>query len=220
MDEAIVDKHNTPEYWDNQYAYEIEKGIDQRTDPFLYDQLLNYIKHGDRILDFGCGRCEFLRHALKQKDYIEAYGCDQSKVAIEWAFKKEPRLRLMHDLKEFPTNMIKEPIFDVITIIHSLEHFKDPVDLITVLRGYLKPDGIMIFTMPIEDAEWKEHHRIWNVRDVISDIVGPLTVWSKFIYRPETVIPAGVRGFKEHTLICNDNGQQRKELIAVVKFHD
>lgn len=218
MDEAIVDKHNTPEYWDKVYKNEIENNLDQRSDPLLYDQILNHVKHGDRVLDFGCGRCEFLRYAIKKK-YIEAYGIDQSKIALEWAFKQEPNLRLLHNLEEFPPMMVKEPIFDVITIIHSLEHFKDPINLILYLKGYLKPDGLMIFTIPIDDAEWQEHYKVWKVRDVIT-MIETIPCWGKFTYRPETVIPSGFRGFKEHTLICNDNGSKRKELIAVVKFHD
>jgi len=203
---------NTKEYWNRQYSYEIEKGIDQQSDPIGWDLIIDKIKEGDNVLDFGCGKCEFLRYLLNKKS-IGAYGVDHAEIALAYGFKQDERLRLTKSLKDLPVNS-----FDVITILHTIEHFDDPIKVILELKNFLKPNGILIITWPIEDKPWPQHVRIWKVEDVIELLEG-LDCMYKILHRKEVVIPKGYRGFKDnHTLQCYEDGTRKKEAIVFLKF--
>jgi MoaA/NifB/PqqE/SkfB family radical SAM enzyme/SAM-dependent methyltransferase len=204
---------NLPNYWDKVYQNEIDKGLDQRSDPMGWDIISDRIKEGDEVLDFACGHGLFLSYLLEKKQ-VNAYGIDISKVALAEAHGRNSNLKLFENLDLLPpTNL-----FDVITMIASLEHFEKPIEMIRTLRKLLKPDGTLIFTLPINDKPWIEHFRIWQIEDV-NQLLNEIGGASTTVYREEIVIPKGYRGFKEHTLICHPDGQPKKQIICFVKFN-
>jgi len=163
-----------------------------------------------------CGKGEFLRHLVNRR-YVEPYGIDQSKIALEYSHKLDKRPYLIDDLAKIPLILTTYPYFDCITLIHSLEHFKEPLEIISKLKAYLKPAGRFIFTLPIEDKEWQEHYRIWRIEDVLH-LIEPIDCWAKITYRKEIVIPAGFRDFKQANLLCHTDGTPKKEAIVVLKW--
>jgi 2-polyprenyl-3-methyl-5-hydroxy-6-metoxy-1,4-benzoquinol methylase/pyruvate-formate lyase-activating enzyme len=214
QDQKAKEEHNTAQYWNNVYGNEIAKGIDQRSDPLAYDLVASFIKDNEKVLDFACGRCDFLLHLMNVRENIEACGVDQAPIALEDGFKKNNKLKLWTDVSIFP-----KEYFDIITMINTVEHFKDPATIINALRPYLKKGGKMIFDFPIEDMDWVEHYQVWKLQDVIC-FLEKFNAKYKLIYRDEVVIPAGWRGYKEHTRLYHPNDKPVQEVFVVLQFDE
>jgi len=157
---------NTQEYWDNQYKYENEKGLDQRTDKDRWDIMSKHIKDGDTILDYGCGLGEFLLYIDKKKPLSPLYGIDISPYALKVAEERLPRIRTTTSIEGLPHDL-KKNYFDVISCQHVIEHFDNPEKLISVLSELLTKDGKLILVVPINDDEWIEHQKVWQVQDIV-----------------------------------------------------
>ena len=204
---------NTPEYWDARYLGEIEKKLDQSSDPLRWDLIEAQINDRDRVLDVGCGRGKFLVYLLQNKNRnITPYGVDISKVGLEQAHKKDKRIRTTQTIDVLPHNY-----FDVITIISTLEHFEKPKEMIFKLHDLLKSDGLLVVVLPIGDDEWPEHYKIWQLEDVI-ELFEEIPCKYKIVYRQERVIPKGWRGYKVHTLLCHLDRRPKKEVVIFINF--
>ena len=212
----IAAEANTPGYWDKVYQHEIDEGIDQRSDPLGWDMIIAQIKEESNVLDFGCGAGQFLEY-LSNKKKVDAYGVDISRVALQHAYDKNNALKLIDNINLLPSSHSIN-FFDVITMLSTLEHVENPVEIIRTLRRLLKPDGILIFTLPINDRPWIEHFKIWQLDDV-DKLLKEIGGVSSTIYREEIVVPKGWRDFKDHTLLCHKDGEPKKQIICFVKFN-
>ncbi|MEH6632303.1 MAG: class I SAM-dependent methyltransferase [Halopseudomonas aestusnigri] len=64
--------------------------------------------------------------------------------------------------------------FDLITISHVLEHVIDPVDFITNITTYLKPNGFLFIEIPHRDDRFKEDvfpHLLFFTKDALSALL-------------------------------------------------
>jgi SAM-dependent methyltransferase len=96
---------------------------------------------GRRLLDFGCGAGLFLE--LAERGGFETYGVDLSPDSVAQAQKRLSRSKVFHGS---PTEVgeIAAGGFDVITMWSVLAHLPRPVDDLTMLRGLLAPDGVLV----------------------------------------------------------------------------
>ena len=195
---------NTPAYWNNQYRMEIDKGFDQRSDPRRWNILLDHIKDGDVILDYGCATGEFLLYTKPKKPNCKRYGIDFSDYAIKTALKRDPTLRAATDIKGFPAE-IRQSYFNVITSQHVIEHMSEPIKHVEDLRKMLTKDGTLILVIPIKDDEWSEHQMIWKLEDIV-ELLSRFECTYNIIHRKKTL-----RRRK-------DNNAQ--EAIVVIKFKE
>jgi len=87
-----------------------------------------------KILDFGCGEALMYNSAKKYK--LKYFGIENNNKAI----KKARRLskNIYKNLKE-----VKNQKFDVIIMINTLEHLKDPLKTLTELRKLIKNNGLL-----------------------------------------------------------------------------
>lgn len=96
---------------------------------------------GRRLLDFGCGAGLFLE--LAQERGFDCYGVDLSPDSVQAA-----RERLSNDNIFFGSPKDVPEIaaggFDVITMWSVLAHLPRPVEDLSMLRGLLKPDGVLV----------------------------------------------------------------------------
>jgi SAM-dependent methyltransferase len=96
---------------------------------------------GRRLLDFGCGNGLFLDIAHRRG--FDCHGVDLAADAIEAARRKPSGQRAYHgtpsDVPELAAGG-----FDVITMWSVLAHLARPVDDLTMLRGLLAPDGVLL----------------------------------------------------------------------------
>lgn len=89
------------------------------------------------ILDFGCGTGGFLK-LLKNK--CNSYGVEMSDIY---------RNILNNDELEVYKSIDEVNIkFDIICLWHVFEHLDDPIGILTQIKNYLKPDGIILIEVP------------------------------------------------------------------------
>ena len=89
-----------------------------------------------RILDFGCGTGVAMRNFAKLRPAWELSGAELSASSL-------PFLRRINGFKTLYTCEATEipETFDIITLIHSLEHVLEPVQTLSSLRDRLNPGG-------------------------------------------------------------------------------
>lgn len=123
-----------------------------------------YFPHPGRLLDFGCGRGEFVA-AFADLGFDSA-GVDISPAAPEFAPGHDVRVAdLEKDPLPFPPAS-----FDFVFSKSVIEHVREPVALLEKLRGALKPGGIAVIMTP----SWV--HTYWGPFYLDHTHVTPFTV--------------------------------------------
>jgi len=108
---------------------------------FVADELVRPIKgiKKGRLLDVGCGMGIMLNR-FRELGW-DTYGIDVSTYATEYA-RNELGLNVftsaIHEI-DFPENY-----FDLITIVHVIEHIPNPRGALETLHSLMKPEGIII----------------------------------------------------------------------------
>lgn len=121
------------------------------------DRLTRYLvdryrlARGQRLLDLGCGRGEFLRGF--RRCGLQVYGADQSSAARQLCPDAEIRIADF----ENATIPYEENFFDVVYSKSVLEHFYYPERLVREIRRVLKPGGLAITMVP----DWEHNIRIY-----------------------------------------------------------
>lgn len=153
--------------------------------PYLAKALRQYLDHDKRILDFGCGDGDFIRHLL-------GLGLGFRAAAFEPSAARQATIRSnVGDLTGFLGFVDRDfdgPKFDVICMFEVIEHILDAEmeDTISMLMGLLAEDGVLIITTPnSEDLELNScldptgqtlFHRWQHVRSLtaqsLTDLVG------------------------------------------------
>jgi SAM-dependent methyltransferase len=116
---------------------------------YLFDRY--GIKSGQKFLDIGCGRGEFLRGFIDCG--VQGYGVDRSLAANKYCPEAELRTT---DL-ERDGIPYEDDCFDVIYSKSVIEHFHDPEKLAQEMFRVLKPGGLAITLCP----DWEFNYRIY-----------------------------------------------------------
>jgi SAM-dependent methyltransferase len=131
-----------------------------REDRFCLDHILRYawaapLVDGQRVLDAACG-LGFGSTLLAHANAAAVVGVDLDAPSIDQCRQWWPHPRLQFDcqaIEALPSANLAP--FDRIVTFETLEHVADPVAAITVLRGLLKPEGILLGSVPGE-TDWSE----------------------------------------------------------------
>ena len=112
--------------------------------------LLKQYSTGKRILDVGCGSGELLSY-LRGNDYppvgLEP-DIDRQKVALQQGLTVfNTTLEGYVNLDVLP-DMTKQSNFNAILLINVLEHMIDPVETLKLVRGLLRPQGVVCIKVP------------------------------------------------------------------------
>jgi SAM-dependent methyltransferase len=111
---------------------------------------------GRRLLDFGCGNGLFLD--LAHRRGFDCYGVDLAADSIEVARGKPSGRNAYHgSAMEIPE--VAAGGFDVITMWSVLAHLAQPVDDLTMLRGLLAPDGVLLL-LTVNAGSLKLKHQL------------------------------------------------------------
>lgn len=117
----------------------------QRTNPFYevprFAFGFEHIKEGMRLLDYGCFNGHFGLALLKHKN-VDYYGVDKNADAVKES-SQYLRTSVVRDSLAFEDNF-----FDVVTIFEVLEHVHDQDFVLRELRRVLKPDGLLLASVP------------------------------------------------------------------------
>jgi 2-polyprenyl-3-methyl-5-hydroxy-6-metoxy-1,4-benzoquinol methylase len=110
-------------------------------------KVIQAIKSRGKLLDVGTHCGFFLRMARNQG--WELYGIEPSLTNAKLAREK-------FGLNVLPTyledGVFPPEFFDIVTLVDMLEHVTTPRKLLSVIRGILKPDGILFIKVP--NARW------------------------------------------------------------------
>jgi 2-polyprenyl-3-methyl-5-hydroxy-6-metoxy-1,4-benzoquinol methylase len=107
-----------------------------------------------RVFDFGAGQGHLV--AALRKLGVVAHGMEPFAAGRE-AAKKLYGLDLASD---FPA--ATEPLYDLITLVHSLEHVLDPLETLRRLRPLLRPGGFLFIEVPHAGSVemWRKRFRL------------------------------------------------------------
>jgi 2-polyprenyl-3-methyl-5-hydroxy-6-metoxy-1,4-benzoquinol methylase len=95
------------------------------------------------LLDVGCATGTLLEAARRRG--WQVYGIDISEYAADFArreFGLDVRVGSLEQMS-FP-----ESSFDVITAFEFIEHVLNPIDALSKMRKWIKPDGLLVLTTP------------------------------------------------------------------------
>lgn len=109
------------------------------------NKIQNYIGSG-RILNFGCGDGSFAKQFSKDK--WQRYGYDISSPAQELAKSKGIKI---FDFKE--ASPLK---FDIVTMIHAIEHIENPLDLLDQIKSITINKGYLLIEAPNYVSFWSK----------------------------------------------------------------
>lgn len=153
---------NSREYWNTLYAAELELGR-ERNYPLLYEAVTAAVPEGSRVLDMGSGTGT-LANLLKDKADVTC--ADISDAAVKACEDK--------GLKAFQFDLINDQVtkhgyYDVVIATEVLEHMPDAKATIKKLYSFLKPEGLLIVSVPnncLPPEEEPEHERTFTEVDL------------------------------------------------------
>lgn len=135
------------EYSDAYYQFSRpERGLKQRVDLWrdglIRSQILQRVDSG-RLLDVGCGVGAFLE--LMGGEF-ELWGQDISDYAISRCRSRLPQATLA--AASLSDGIAWDITYDVITAINVFEHLDEPMRAAQVVRGHLRPGGVLVAHLP------------------------------------------------------------------------
>ena len=109
------------------------------------------MKRGEKMLEIGCGRGEFLAGFMDCG--LLGYGCDRSNVITEiFPDATFCQVDLEKEALPWPDNY-----FDCVYSKSVIEHFHDPESLVKEIFRVLKPGGLVVTLCP----DWAFNYRIY-----------------------------------------------------------
>ncbi len=107
-----------------------------------------YIDSDDVVLDFGCGA----GHIIGSLNCKEKYGIEINPHARREA--KKYNIKVFEDF-----NLIKAKTIDKVISNHALEHVACPIKVLKQIYDCLKPGGLFILCIPINDWRMQRYYK-------------------------------------------------------------
>jgi 2-polyprenyl-3-methyl-5-hydroxy-6-metoxy-1,4-benzoquinol methylase len=153
---GVVDliPEDTSVLYDDSYYHKEESDIDSGY--LSYDansehgvlwasELVNVMKRGENVLDIGCANGYLLNHLNPE---FKRYGIEANSKAAKVAEQSGVRI-IGNDILDPKLISKYGEYFDVITAIAVFEHISDFKGAVEAALKMLKPDGILIFEVPL-----------------------------------------------------------------------
>ena len=180
---------------------------------FRRQQFADFVKqyglHGQRLLEVGCGRGEYL--ALFAAAGLDAHGLEYGAEAV--AAASAQGLRVTRGFVEHAQQPLPDAPFDAFAVLNFLEHWPDPRSSLRGIAHNLRDGGIGLVEVPNFDMILRHHlftefisdHICYFTRDTLTsllqlsgfEVIRCTTVWHDYILsavvRKRT--PCDVAGF-------------------------
>jgi trans-aconitate methyltransferase len=128
-----------------QAVFEASTGVSSPRSVRLLDRLRSTLtlQAGGRLLDVGCGNGAFLRAFSQRMPGWALSGLEQSDRA-------RPILEAIPGYESLHSGSINSVpgVFDMVSLIHVLEHIPDPRTMLGALRGKIKDGGWLLIQVP------------------------------------------------------------------------
>jgi len=145
--------------------------------PWLKEKvrLISSLLKGKKILEVGCGTGNLVQF-LSDKN-LEIMGTDYSNVYLEKARKKNPNVEFFKAdlLHKEEWNSFKNS-FDSVIASEVIEHIEDDLAALKTINSLLKPDGILVLTVPAFDSLYSPldkkigHYRRYSKKSICAKI--------------------------------------------------
>ena len=112
---------------------------------------------GKTMLDIGCGTGEFLKAGADAG--FNVTGIDVDSTTTDYITRKYG-FRMVTGLlgsETFPASS-----FDVVVLSHVIEHLQAPFELLGVIHGILKPNGLFVMCTPNSDSLEESIHHLYG----------------------------------------------------------
>jgi len=176
-----------------------------------------------KVLDIGCGTGMMLKSLSK---YGEVYGLDKNEKAIAYSKIRSPKAKIV--LGSFPENMqnLLPLKFDLITVLDVLEHIDDDTKALEAIKNILKPNGILIITVPAYKFLWthfdevNQHKRRYTRRELSEKItkagfkIEKISYFDTFPFAPAVVVK-----FLEHIFSRSEKNNQLGLQMSLHSFN-
>lgn len=185
---------------------------------------------GRRFLDVGCS-LGYLVAAAQLRGY-QARGLDGSAAAV--AFGRESLgLDLTHARVE--SAQVGPASQDVIVLNHVLEHLPDPKAVLKLVRGWLRPGGLLLIGLPnfaspiarFSGARWAglvPAQHIWHFTPAALRLLVMMTGFAEVRWQTRmlTYVPSGTKGWTLYTIrrILEVAGQADNLILVARKLPD
>jgi 2-polyprenyl-3-methyl-5-hydroxy-6-metoxy-1,4-benzoquinol methylase len=127
-------------------TYEYDRIADRKRLDFISDALSGKTQSMAKILDVGCGNGVISRHLGKLG--FNVLGIDVSDQTIARARELNTLPNVFFEVISAEQLVAQGDTFDAIICSEVLEHLQNPSSLLKVLYQSLKPDGVLIVTVP------------------------------------------------------------------------
>jgi SAM-dependent methyltransferase len=132
--------------------------LDRRYGQWKRLQSIERFKRGGRLLEVGCGTGVFLEEVMRSGRW-EAVGIEPS---TESAAYVRNALNIPVYEQLLPEVNLEAHSFDVIVLWNVVEHFYYPIRDLRLAHRLLKPDGLLVFSLPnLESLDAKIFGRYW-----------------------------------------------------------
>lgn len=122
-------------------------------EPFSFYKIEKYLKHGDNVLEYGCGIApitkSLITYSSKKLNY---YYADIMQINTLYANYRLKNKAKFFELKPGVYNYNFNTKFNVITLITVLEHLTDPVACLEYLHSILNKNGFLIFDFILSEG--------------------------------------------------------------------
>ncbi|MEJ2766164.1 class I SAM-dependent methyltransferase [Photobacterium sp. MCCC 1A19761] len=176
--------------WEEQYQNNQWQHLHQIGELAHYNVIRGYIrffKPGADILDIGCGE-GVLNREMSRSDYHYYQGIDFSDTAIHNAnasLQNEKTFFKQADAHAYQPDRQ----YDCIVFCESLNCINNPDQLISRLRQYLKPDGIIIISLYrqlwVDRLTWRKVQQGLTLIDQTLVQNGSGQAWTCKVFKPE-----------------------------------
>ena len=110
-------------------------------------KLIHSLLTGRKILEVGCGTGNLLQFLYDDK--VELSGSDYSDIYLSKAREKNPKIKFFKaDLLQKKSWIHLENEFDSVIASEVIEHIEDDLEALNTIHKILKPDGILVLTVP------------------------------------------------------------------------
>lgn len=112
----------------------------------VHQMVVDIIEPKTRVLDLGCATGYLARELIKKN--CQVWGIDNDSKALTKA-KKYCSRTLLFDLEEIKNiNDLPTNYFDYILILDTVEHLRNPQDLLANIKKFLRRDGKIVISFP------------------------------------------------------------------------
>ena len=121
--------------------------------------LLDRIKKGANVLDYGCGAGEFVKYI--ENDF-QTFGFEPNSDARNVAIKKTLKAQIIDNI-----DSIENESLDAITLWHVFEHIENQSEMLKIFNQKLKEKGLLIIAVPNPTSHDAKHYKeFWAAYDV------------------------------------------------------